>query len=891
MKLLSIRLENYIGIYNGRGDNILEVDLSQSTSNIVIIRGSNGSGKSTLLKALSPLQDDNTAIIPGMEGKKTLRYLYNGELYEILYVHPVKNDGSRGQVKMQVYKGMNRVELNPTWNVTSGKDIIFDLFNLDANFLTLSQLSSEDRGLADKKPAERKKFVNSIINGIEVYNNMYKVITKKYSTFKNMINTISSKIRQIGNIEELNARFINISKQVEDVSSERDKAVIEASKIDAEIGILTRDNNLEEYYKINEEIRDNIDYISASKSQVIDLSKGELSSENLYELKDIIDSGLHTFDKDISKWKSEEAVANAKIESISREKDETFNSLQTKITKRGTLLDGGFSDSDLSLYKDTKAKIAELDNDINGLNSSIKNLSEAEALINAMEMIVPVLDSLYNGLDATTKKEKYDFVKTTLDNDGKYVDQTVELSRTYNEVSRTVGELESEVLAYEILFDKAKSLALRPKECKIDDCSFVKEAIDASSKHPEKRINDINKEISESKTLLKSLEKDIESYKELYDFNKRFTNLHGMVLSFRKLLEKSPVDYIIDPYQLLASLDHMEKLMIDFNQIRGIFNIITTKSNYEEIIESLKEPAAKYEANKALIDELDSDIASLKDKLTTIDNRLMAEKDAISETVTDISLTEFKIEVYTKCKSLVDECIGLDVRNEELQSQINSLSDIALKVKTLDARMAEAKSRADRLNNDLNAILNERDKIASNKTLLEDYIRDLDLYNKNFSILETIRYYLSPTTGIQTVFMRTYMGNIILKANELLSLIFNGQFIIQPFVINEAEFRIPCLGNGLVNDDISSMSTSQICMISMILSFAILSNSSTDYNILKLDEIDGGLDTENRIQFIGLLKQLITMVGCEQCFLISHNMEYDADTTVIDMAARPVLVR
>lgn len=891
MKLLSIRLENYIGIYNGRGDNILEVDLSQSTSNIVIIRGSNGSGKSTLLKALSPLQDDNTAIIPGMEGKKTLRYLYNGEVYEILYVHPVKNDGSRGQVKMQVYKGMNRVELNPTWNVTSGKDIIFDLFNLDANFLTLSQLSSEDRGLADKKPAERKKFVNSIINGIEVYNNMYKVITKKYSTFKNMINTISSKIRQIGNIEELNARFINISKQVEDVSSERDKAVIEASKIDAEIGILTRDNNLEEYYKINEEIRDNIDYISASKSQVIDLSKGELTSENLYELKDIIDNSLHTFDKDISKWKSEEAVADAKIESISREKDEAFNSLQTKITKRGTLLDGGFSDSDLSLYKDTKAKIAELENDINSLNSSIKNLSEAEALVNAMEMIVPVLDSLYNGLDATTKKEKYDFVKTTLDNDGKYVDQTVELSRTYNEVSRTVGELESEVLAYEILFDKAKSLALRPKECKIDDCSFVKEAIEASSKHPEKRINDINKEISESKTLLKSLEKDIESYKELYDFNKRFTNLHGMVLSFRKLLEKSPVDYIIDPYQLLASLDHMEKLMIDFNQIRGIFNIITTKSNYEEIIESLKEPAAKYEANKALIDELDSDIASLKDKLTTIDNRLMAEKDAISETVTDISLTEFKIEVYTKCKSLVDECIGLDTRNEELQAQINSLSDIALKVKTLDTRMAEAKSRADRLNNDLNAILNERDKIASNKTLLEYYIRDLDLYNKNFSILETIRYYLSPTTGIQTVFMRTYMGNIILKANELLSLIFNGQFIIQPFVINEAEFRIPCLGNGLVNDDISSMSTSQICMISMILSFAILSNSSTDYNILKLDEIDGGLDTENRIQFIGLLKQLISMVGCEQCFLISHNMEYDADTTVIDMAARPVLVR
>ena len=891
MKLLSIRLENYIGIYNGRGDNIIEVDLSQSTSNIVIIRGANGSGKSTLLKALSPIQDDNSAIMPGLEGKKTLRYLYNNELYEILYIHPAKADGSRGQVKMQVYKGMNRVELNPTWNVTSGKDIIFDLFNLDANFLTLSQLSSEDRGLADKKPAERKKFVNSIINGIEVYNNMYKVITKKYSTFKNMINTISSKIRQIGNIEELNARFINISKQVEDISRERDKAVIETSKIDAEIGILTRDNNLEEFYKINEEIRENIDYIRASKAQVINLSKGELSSEDLNELQTTIDSSLRTFDKDIAKWKAEEAVARARVESIAREKEDTFKSLQTKITKRGTLLDGGFSDSDLNLYKDTKEKIATLDNDISNLNSSIKTLSEAEALVNAMDMIVPVIDSLYNGLDVTPRKDKYDFVKTTLGNDGKYVDQTIELTRTYNEVSREVTELESEVLAYEILFDKAKSLALRPKECKIDSCSFVKEAIEASSKDPENRINQINKEISESKTLLKSIEKDIESFKELYDFNRRFTNLHGMVLSFRKLLEKSPVKYIIDPHSLLASLDHMETLMADFNQIRGIYNIMVTKSKYEDIIESLKEPAAKYEANKALIDELDSDIASLKDKLTTIDNQLMIEKDAISETTTDIALTEFKIEVYTKCKSLVDECIGLEARNDELQGQINSLSDVAYKVKDLEAQMVESKARADRLNDDLNAILNERDKIASNKTLLEDYLRDLDLYNKNFSILETIRYYLSPTTGIQTVFMRTYMGNIILKANELLSLIFNGQFIIQPFVINESEFRIPCLGNGLVNDDISSMSTSQICMISMILSFAILANSSTDYNILKLDEIDGGLDTENRIQFIGLLKQLITMVGCEQCFLISHNMEYDADTTVIDMTARPVLVR
>lgn len=890
MKLLSIRLENYIGIYNGRGDNILEVDLSQSTSNIIIIRGSNGSGKSTLLKALSPLQDDNTSIIPGMEGKKVLRYLYNGELYELVYIHPVKNDGSRGQVKLQIYKGIDRLELNPTWNVTSGKDIIFELFNLDSNFLTLSQLSSEDRGLADKKPAERKKFVNSIINGIEVYNNMYKTITKKYSTFKNMISTISSKINQIGNIEELNARYINITKQVEDISQERDKAIIATSKIDSEIGILTRDNNLDEYYKMNREMTDNDKEIDRLSNQILNISKGELSFNDINTLKNIEDrliefnSNLISLDKDISNL-------SVIIESQNRDKSNIFEELQTKITKRSSIIDSNFTDTDLELYKESKLKIDELNKDLKSINTNISNLSEAESLINALDMIIPVIDSLYNGLDQVSKQDKTNFVKEVLDSNGVYVDRTIEIANTHSQILKDINELEGELIAYEILFDKSKNLSLRPKDCKIDNCTFVKDAIEAASKDPEKRLDEINRNINESNKILKSLEKESEYLKEVYAFYNRFKNLHGMIISFKKLLEKSPVGYLTNPYVLLKSLNDLSKVTEDFNTIRGIFNIMATRAKYEDILDSLKEPATKYEANRALVDELDSNISSLKNKLNKLDEDLLENVSTKNKLESDKGIMEFKIKVYEECKDITSNILSLRSRNDSIREEINKLSDVALRVKSLEAELLQSKSRAEKLNSDLNSILNERDSIASNKTLLEDYLRDLELYNKNFSILETVRYYLSPTTGIQTIFMRTYMGNIILKANELLSLIFNGQFIIQPFVINESEFRIPCLGNGLINDDISSMSTSQICMISMILSFAILSNSSTEYNILKLDEIDGGLDTENRIQFISLLKQLISMVGCEQCFLISHNMEYDADTTIIDMSARPVLVR
>ena len=123
------------------------------------------------------------------------------------------------------------------------------------------------------------------------------------------------------------------------------------------------------------------------------------------------------------------------------------------------------------------------------------------------------------------------------------------------------------------------------------------------------------------------------------------------------------------------------------------------------------------------------------------------------------------------------------------------------------------------------------------------------------------------------------MGKIISLANELLGLLFNGQFEIQPFVINESEFRIPCLGRGYLNDDISSMSSAQISMISMILSFALLHHSSSKYNIIKLDEIDGPLDYNNRVYFTDVLNNIMDIMGTEQCIIISHNSELQVDNS------------
>lgn len=889
MRLLYIRLENYIGIYNGRGDNVLEVDLTKSTSNIIIIRGSNGSGKSTLLKSLSPLQNDNSDIIPGLEGRKVLRYEFRGDIYEIEYIHPVKGDGSRGQVKMQVYKGLNREPLNPTWNITAGKDIIYSLFNLDTNFLTLAQLSSEDRGLADKRPSERKKFVNSIINGIEVYNNMYKTISKKHSVYKSQISNLTSKIAKIGNQEDLNTRYINITNQVKDMSSRRDSIIIEVTKINSKIDDLTNKNNMEEYYTNQREYKRLSSVIKSIKSDIIELIKCGI--DNTEEIILFIDSKSEETMNNLHKIDNETSKLEVELESVKKDQSNIFEDIQVKKSKLNSLIDFGFTKDDMDLYNSTKSKIELLDKDLENVDIRLSSFAEAESIINAVESFIPIIDSIYNPLKVSTKEDIINFADIVIESNWSFVDNSVNIAREIEKINRNISDLDGRITVYKEYLSKAIQLQFRPKDCKIDSCRFIVDAVNASKEEPEKNIELLSKEIDSLNKEKKDLLIDYEISLEQKSFIERFRNLYNVILSYRSLLDKSNLGFLYEPRELLKVTLDISKINEKLNQIRFVYNTMVSRDNLVKILKPMEESATKYISNKSLIDSLNTDIDSLTGRYNQCNKNI--------ESISDrLSLLERDNDTYGKMldnfKLAKDKANKLKISEESIESiriKINSMENVASQLDDLNRQLQEKSLIADNINNTLNDLLKERDQIGYNKTLLEDYKRDLDMYNENYSKLETIKYYVSPTTGIQTVFMGTYMNNIILKANELLSLIFNGQFIIQPFVINESEFRIPCLGNGIINDDISSMSTSQICMISMILSFAILSNSSTDYNILKLDEIDGGLDTENRIQFIELLKQLIRLVGCEQCFLISHNMEYDESVNVIDMSARPVVVR
>lgn len=895
MRITYIRLENYIGIYNGRGDDVLEIDLSQNVNPIVIIRGTNGSGKSTLLKSLTPINDDSNAIVPGVTGRKVIRYLHNGITYEIEYVHPIDKEGKRKQTKAQVYKyGPNgKEELNPTWNVSSAKDIIYSLFNLDSNFLALSQLSSEDRGLADKRPAERKSFVSSIINGIEAYNAMYKIISKKHSMYKSLIQSLTAKINRIGNKEDLDLRYNTITKQVSQAITDRDASIQRIAVLRAKLDENNAEKLLEEYTKIR-------DKYELNKKERI-LLTNSLSqyykdrTANIYTVEErakfIRDEEMELSENKtkLPQWEESYKSASNEYSSCELKIADINTEINKKKSRLETFIDSDFSEEEFGRYNEAVANLKAIESDIAKLEYRIDTKSDYDRLKELFDMMNNFSYAIMDRYEFITREDVSSLVtrnSSSYENDLGFITKDIELS-TKERIST-----EADMGFYESLVEKTKNLELKPKDCKFTDCIFIVEAIEAEKKKPKDALVRLSSSLSKLENGLIELNDKLHRTNEAKSFMDKLEALQVVFESNKPYLTKIGADGIWKGFIESISNNTTAKFLEEYvYRATNSYNLLEAKESVSKIVDSLKESAIKYNANKTIIDEINSDI-----------ERMEAERRGYER---DLNVTYEKMGNYSALRDEytclinqaetnlphLDKIQEIDLEMRELEKKADESKAKRDLIKELNTKILEESAIAERCKDNYNELIAQRDDIAHNKILIDEYHKEMQEYTDNYERIEAIKYYVSPNTGIQTIFIGAYMNDIMIKANELASCIFGGEFVIQPFVINETEFRIPCLGSGLMNDDISSMSTSQICMLSMIISFAILANASTDYNILKLDEIDGGLDTENRIQFITLLGNLISMVGCEQCFLISHNMEYSDRVSVIDMTARPVEVR
>lgn len=883
MKFASIYLQNYIGIYNGMGLSEIFIDFTRATHRTIVIRGDNGSGKSTIMKSLSLFPDGNEQFIPSLPAKKEIVLVDGAISYILTFIHGVKGNGQREVTKAYITKNIAGVhsKLNENGNVTSFKDILNEELGLDPNFEALSQLSTEDRGIADKKPADRKKFVNSILDNLETYNDIYKSLTKRSTSYKNLITSITNKLGSIGDPMVIASNVAGIEERINNVQDRKDQAVEELARAKSKMEILDPDGSIQaiieriksENESFNNELNSIMRIITSSR-----LGCNISLTENIKTLIEDTKAKISSLDVD-------NQIKRGQIESFLRERESETKELTSKIQRLQSFEQEWRYESICDEIANNEAIKANIESEISIIGPVDISTISKESFILALESINKIAENIQNLKDQFEYHVLENIVEKYIKTNS--LDKPYDLTskeKEYKDVELTIRNLEHELIRLDAEIKTLDALNLRPKGCSIDSCPYIKEAVDIQKKDPKSARLDVFENLQMMKSISMQLNAELDLAYQINACITQFNNLIRDIDRNKAIISKLPFGKMFEDKAKLLEAIFKGNYSDYLKQVYKYIYLANSFDEYKVVTDSLSRLYTEksiYESKHDILTEIQLDIDRINQKLEGLDQQISPIQNSIA--MNDRQLISLRnslgsYQMIADNEKRRDELQELIDKNDQLyKSNIDKINQIneANKQAIRQATIIEA------INRELSPLMIERDRLNHQMRLVDDYNKELEQLNTHYKLLETIRYYSSPTTGIQLVFMEMYMGKVIQIANNLLNMFFNGQFTILPFVINESEFRIPCAGEGIVNDDISSMSSAQIAMISMILSFSFLYNSSTKYNILKLDEIDGPLDANNRLMFLDVLNNVMNMMGTEQCIMISHNTELQAEDSDI----------
>ena len=868
MRLLRLRLENYIGIYNGMGLNHIEIDFSKCIHKVLIIKGDNGTGKSTIFKALTPLADSSINFIPDKTAIKEIAYETDFQTILNIKYESVVKDGIRRPTKCY----LNRLNpdgsienLNPSNNITTAKEVIYDILGIDDNFITLSQLSANKKGLGGLKPSERKRYVNSIISSLAVFNNIHKMISTKSTVLKSIIDSYVTKLNQIGNVAIVEDAIKKDTLALKELDNKKNGLISEIATIKAELSRLDTSGNF-----LN-------DYKDLSMRKII----LEKEIRELPDIEEYSEEKLIQYEKDMARYEANEEMLSSRAKEILDNESELSNNITELQIKLDSLYDKDHMDDLNSKIESTKKEL-ESYKPFFSLFETYKNISEQdyETVKLVIEKFNSTVETIFQTYSETVRKESMNSLRT-----GKnevILDHTEILSG----LEKQLEDLRTEKRDVEFLNNRSKDYNKIPDDCNHkSDCPFIKDIVEA------KNLLKSRQSLYSLSTKINSTLDAIESAKNLAEENMMKTQCLYEMKSILEYIQS--MSKIIRKFPGTESLDSINTLYHNIEYgIRLNFESVDKYQEFKNIstiVSALEDDLHSYESAKEKLISANAEIRILQEKIDTDLKNLSTIRDSKVSVLAEIEkIRSSKLEI----KSVLDSIRYAKINKEKFEEVSEELQSITSKIDSMEKDTVAIKELTDRLNRrgaELSALQNTdlpalTKAIEENKyriVLFEQYTRDSQEYGAKYNEIQMIKKYTS-IHGIQTVYMSVFMNSILNMTNALLTLLFRGRFTLQPFIINENEFNIPCADSeGRIREDISLMSDSQLSMISMLISFVLLRNSSNKYNIIKLDEVDDNLDNMNRIQFSILIEQIMIDLGFDQCLIISHNNELDLSNTDI----------
>ena len=883
MKFLYIKLVGYIGILDLPS---IEIDFTKCKHNITVISGPNGAGKSRLMNAISVIPDSNDCFVDTMDGEKDFIVQDGENIYEGQIQHPLNSSNKRGTPKGYIQK--NGVELNPNGNITSYRDIVFSEFDLDASFLTLSRLSGDDRGIVDKKPAERRKFVSSILSNLEVYNEIHKTLTKKVSIFRSHVNGCSDKIRNVGDESYIRSSLQSVESRIETIQSQIIDCNTKIAKCDALLSINKIDEDTKQNY---EKAKNDYDTIKMKKVQlekeiknfymsVIKKGYGEISN---------LDLAIHTTQEDNEKNK--EKLAELHVQG--QQQVQNISSIHEEIDRLQLKLERKQSEYNSDLVK----QIELYSRDLSVIEDEFKRLEIQDmSSITAEEVnyLVELITQIVSEIDYFYEKSTGDMI--TLLRDCHYNATVVQ--RKLEEQRKEINTLEEEISEIRETLVKMKAdstiivaLDQKPSDCKNDNCPFISQAYSIiKDKYGTKenfvnRLQEFEIQIDEKLKTQTELNEIMMFYQEAFNNCTILGTIRNEINRNKALLSKLRISTrLIDESSFFTLIEQQSSFnfLRDLNSYLSISNHLIEYKAKMEIKNRLLSEQQVQEKTYEMIQEYQEEL-KIQEKKLEEENKsyesIKKENDFVSE-VMEFMLK--KKERLNHLKEMEDSYKSLGIEEEGAKETFEKLGEVFQSCRDTLDEMSRLNDIKWQLQKELEPLQNQKKKFDAQLIMLSEYQEEYQQYQQKYDLVKKLQEYSSPKAGgIQELYIDLYMSKTLDLANQLLGIIFGGRYKLLNYVIQDGEFRIPFMRDGFTIDDVSFGSRSQICMIGMIVSLVMRHQASDHYNITSLDEIDSGLDHENRYLFVDVLYKMVSILNIEQLFVISHSIELS--TNLVDV--------
>jgi hypothetical protein len=320
-------------------------------------------------------------------------------------------------------------------------------------------------------------------------------------------------------------------------------------------------------------------------------------------------------------------------------------------------------------------------------------------------------------------------------------------------------------------------------------------------------------------------------------------------------------------------ITHLDSIVKDIENIDEYVSLVAKKKSIEESIYGFE--------NMSKLLALESANTAEMQKNIDMKNNLSKERDAISTQIETVKKEKAELEmIYASLDTILKQKEELDLEGIAIAAEKKALLDENTRLynkRVLEHCVSTFKNHelllcktVLGLKSDIekcNAAITSRETLVERKNHIEQISRVYDIAYRVWN----------PKTGYPSMLIKDFLDEVIMVANNNLDDIWGGMLHISDYELNDSEFRLPVQRGNTPLNDVAECSKSEKSTIAMAISFAIIEVSNANkYNIIRIDEADGGYDEIRKQSYIETVSSKMQQIGCENAFIVTLNQMFDS---------------